>query len=54
MIQRRWFARLRYGAAALLFFLCFWLTPMQTEAATDGMLTIICKDGDTILPNRQL
>lgn len=51
MIQRRWFARLRYGAAALLFFLCFWLTPMQTEAATDGMLTIICKDGDTILPN---
>ena len=51
MIQRRWFARLRYGAAALLFFLCFWLTPMQTEAATDGMLTIIFKDGDTILPN---
>lgn len=51
MIQRRWFARLRYGAAALLFFLCFWLTSMQTEAATDGMLTIICKDGDTILPN---
>ena len=49
MIQRRWLLVCVMVQRHCIFSL-FLADTMQTEAATDGMLTIICKDGDTIFP----
>ncbi len=51
MMQRKCLSRIAYSAAALVFFLCFWLTPMSSAAAADGTLTLICKEQDTVLPD---
>ncbi len=49
MMQRKFVSRVAYCAAALIFFLCFWLTPISSSAAADGTLTLICKEKDTVL-----
>lgn len=51
MMQRKCFSRIAYSAAALIFFLCFWLKPIPSAAAADGTLTLICKEQDTVLPD---
>lgn len=51
MMQRKCLSRIAYSAAALVFFLCFWLTPISSAAAADGTLTLICKEQDTVLPD---
>ena len=53
MMQKRYLSRIAYSAAALVFFLCFWLTPISSAAAADGTLTLICKEQDIVLPDME-